>query len=423
MRAGEPALATRVAVVGLHGGRPYGDGALRALASSGLVVGSPRHLDATAAIRPTATPILPLTGPLQSVLDRVEEAMVAGIEVCVLASGDPGFFGIVRALGQRVSPGRLVVHPAPSSVALAFARIGVPWDDALVVSAHGRSLEDAVDAIMASVAPSVAVLTAPANPPQMLGRALLAAGATGAEVVVASHLGDAGETVAAADLPGLATGNYDPMSVVVLRHLQIGHVPIGPVENGDVRAGLTATVAPLAWGLPEAAFDHRDGMITKAEVRAVVLGKLAVPVTGVLWDVGAGSGSVAVECARLAPALRVLAIERDPEQAQRIRTNAGAHGVNVEVVDGAAPDALAALPDPDRVFVGGGGLDVLDEAMRRLRPGGVVVATFAVVERALGAAARLGNLVQLSISRGVPTGELGLRLRAENPVFLAWGPG
>ncbi|MCU4187446.1 precorrin-6y C5,15-methyltransferase (decarboxylating) subunit CbiE [Acidiferrimicrobium sp. IK] len=429
-RAGTPRPGTprpdrppaAIAVVGLHGGRPYGPAAFEALARAGVVVGSPRHLEATVGLRAEASTV-PLTGPLDAVIDRVEEASDAGQAVCVLASGDPGFFGIVRALGQRVGPSRLEVHPAPSSVALAFARIGEPWDDALIVSAHGRPLEHAVAAVRASDAPSVAVLTAPANPPEAVGRALIAAGLRSAgDVVVASHLGDARESVTRTDLAGLAAGAFDPMSVVILRHLHAARNPPSPAPGGPAVAGERLEGARLSWGLPESDFEHRDGMITKAEVRAVALGKLRLPPTGVMWDVGAGSGSVAVECAGLAPGLRVVAIERDPRQAARIRANAAAHRVGVEVVEGEAPGALAGLPDPDRVFVGGGGLGVLDEALRRLRPGGTVVATFALVERALGAAGRLGNLVQLSVSRGVATGELGLRLRAENPVFLAWGP-
>jgi precorrin-6Y C5,15-methyltransferase (decarboxylating) len=163
-------------------------------------------------------------------------------------------------------------------------------------------------------------------------------------------------------------------------------------------------------------------MITKAETRAVALGKLAIPAAGVLWDVGAGSGSVGIEAARLAPGLRVIAVERDVEQCRRIRDNAARHDVVVDVVQGSAPDALAGLPDPDRVFVGGGGLDVLDVALDRLRPGGAVVATYAIVDRAVEAHRRLGHLVQLGVSRGAPVADLGLRLVPENPVFVCWGP-
>jgi precorrin-6Y C5,15-methyltransferase (decarboxylating) len=154
----------------------------------------------------------------------------------------------------------------------------------------------------------------------------------------------------------------------------------------------------------------------------VALGKLDLPPSGVLWDVGAGSGSVGIECGRLRPGLDVFAVERDPAQVARIRSNAARHRVNVTVTEGAAPDALVELPTPDRVFVGGGGTEVLAAVLGRLRPTGVVVATYAIVDRAVAAAAMLGNVVELSVSRGVSTGGLGVRLRAENPVFVCWGP-
>jgi precorrin-6Y C5,15-methyltransferase (decarboxylating) len=394
---GEP----RLAVVGLHGGVTYGPAARAAIEGAEVVVGSPRQLDATKP--PTAAEQVPLQGPLPSVLDTIEERRRAGRRVCVLASGDPGFFGIVRALGERFGPAALDVHPAPSSVALAFARAGLPWDDALVVSAHGRPLADAVREAMD--APKVAVLTSPDNPPHVVGRALLDAGCGPRDVAVASHVGEAGESIVRTDLEGLAGGDFDAMSVLVL--LEPSRPP---------------SAVQLTWGLPETAFRHRGGMITKAEVRAVALGKLALPPSGVLWDVGAGSGSVGIECARLCPSLAVFAVERGAEDAERIRENAAAHGVAVSIVEGAAPDALAGLPDPDRVFIGGGGLDVLDAALARLRAGGAVVATYAVLDRAVQAWGRLGNLVEVSIGRGVGVGELGVRLAAENPVFVCWGP-
>jgi precorrin-6Y C5,15-methyltransferase (decarboxylating) len=163
-------------------------------------------------------------------------------------------------------------------------------------------------------------------------------------------------------------------------------------------------------------------MITKAEVRAVALGKLALPPTGVLWDVGAGSGSVGIEASALAAGLTVCSVERDATDAERIITNAAAHRVDVQVVVGEAPAALRDLPDPDRVFIGGGGIDVLDECLRRLRPGGVVVATYVLIDRALAAHERLGNMVQVRIDRCVPLGQVGVRMEPLNPVFVCWGP-
>ena len=397
-----------IAVVGVHGGHPYGPGAVEALASADVVVGSPRQLSQTASLRRPEADTVVLAGPLDEVLGRVEDASRGGRAVSVLASGDPGFFGIVRLLATRVGNDLLRVHPAPSAVSLAFARLGLSWDDASVVSAHGRPLADAVAAVRSSPQPSVAVLASPDNPPQVVAEALIAAGEPAGRAMtaaVASCLGEEGEVVTASDLAAIAKGSFDPMSVLVL-------------------TGRTARpeTPSLAWGLAEAEFDHRDGMITKAEVRAVALGKLDLPPFGVLWDVGAGSGSVGIECGRLRPGLDVFAVERDPAQVARIRSNAARHRVNVTVAEGAAPDALVELPTPDRVFVGGGGTEVLAAVLGRLRPTGVVVATYAIVDRAVAAAAMLGNVVELSVSRGVSTGGLGVRLRAENPVFVCWGP-
>ncbi len=393
--------AHRISVVGLVG-ESFGQDARIAVGDATVLVGSTRQLALTAELRQGAAEQIELRGPLPALFDTIADRADGGQHVCVLASGDPGFFGIVGALSERFGRRRLVVHPAPSSVALAFARLGLPWDDATVVSAHGRPLPDAL-ARMAG--PKVAVLTSPDNPPQAIGRALAAAGDAARDVFVLSHLGETDEAVVWTDVDGLAEGEFDPLSVVVL----LGH-------------DRPAHAAPLSWGLPESAFSHRNGMITKAEVRAIALGKLALPLTGVLWDVGAGSGSIAVECARLRPALHVIAVERNAEDAARITSNAQRHGVPVEVICGTAPQSLVGLPDPDRVFVGGGGLDVLDAALPRLRSGGVVVATYALMERAAAAQSRLGNLVQISVARGVPTGGLGTRLSAENPVFICWGP-
>ena len=343
-RAGAP-----VHVVGLLGGRPVGEAAAAAVSSATLVAGGRDQLAAVAdLLRPGAR--IETVGAGLGALDVV--AAHAG-PACVLASGDPGFHGITRALAARLGPERLVVHPAPSSVALAFARLGLPWDDAVVASCHaGGAARAAAQVAGAAVA---AVLCGPAAPPQAVGAALVALGAHPDGVAVATRLGEPGEAVARLDdVAALAAGEFDHRSVVVLAH--------GPASGapGVAPAGRTG-------GRPVDDFAHRRGMITKPEVRSVVLGRLDLPDRGVLWDVGAGSGSVGIEAALAAPGLRVVAVERDPAAAATVVANAAVLGAVVEVVTGAAPDALADLPAPDRVFVGGGGLDVLD-ACRGGRP-------------------------------------------------------
>ena len=390
-----------ITVVGLLGGVPYGAHAQAALVDAEVLVGTRRHLDAVG--NPEARR-LPFDGPLTDLLDVIGGHLDAGRRVCILASGDPGFFGIVRALAARFGHDALTVHPAPSSVALAFARLGAPWDDAAVVSAHGRDLADA--AALVAHHRKVAVLVSPDSPPEALAKALLEAGVEDRHVAVCSNLAAADEVVVHTDLHGLAVGTWDPLSVVV-----VWSGPLVPERAG------------LSWGLPEDRFAHRAGMITKAEVRAIALGHLDLPLTGVLWDVGAGSGSVAVECARLTPDLRVIAVERNERDGERIRANAVAHHVSVEVVIGTAPEVFEVLHAPDRIFIGGGGLDVLDAALDQLRPGGTIVATYAALDRAAAAWGRLGSLVQVAVSRGEAIGNArSLRLAAENPVFVCWGP-
>ena len=401
MTAGGP---PPISIVGFLGDEYFGTAAGAALRAADVVLGIGRLLDALPA--DVAGKRIELAGPLAETLELAAERRALGERVCLLASGDPGFFGIVRVAAARFGADALEIHPAPSSVAVAFARAGVHWDDAVVVSAHGRPLAAAVEAVLPH--PKAAVLTAPDQPPEALGRALLDAGCGPRRVTVCAHLGHAGEAVTRTDLDGLAGGSFPALAVVVLEARR--------ALDGGAGGGPT-----LAWGVAEERFAHRAGMITKAEVRAVALGKLALPGAGVLWDVGAGSGSVAVECSRLVPGLRVFAVERRPDDAARLRENA--RGTGIVVVEGEAPTALAGLPDPDRVFVGGGGLNVLESVVDRLRPGGVVVATYAALDRAAAAASRLGHVVQVAVSRGVPLGGSGaLRLAAENPVFVCWGP-
>lgn len=393
-----------IGVVGISDGPAAAGRAL--LARADVVVGGPRLLDDVRAVcRPEARHI-PIGADIDVTLDAIGSARAAGDAVCVVASGDPGWFGIVRALAARFGPAELDVHPAPSSVSLAFARLGLPWDDAVVASAHGRPAADA--ARVAARSPKAAVLTAPDAGPGEIGRLLVELGATHEHAAVCEHLGRDGERVTLTDLSGLATGEWSPLAVVAL-------------WSGT---GVAAAKSP-AWGLPETSFAHRGAMITKSEVRALVVGLLALPEPGsrgtTLWDVGAGSASVSVECLRVAPWIEAVAVERDPEAAASCRENARRHQVALCVREAQAPSCFEDLPAPDRVFVGGGGVEVVRAAHERLRPGGVIVATFAALDRAAAAADLLGNLTQLAVSRGRRLPDGGWRLEAANPTFVTWG--
>ncbi|MER8006274.1 precorrin-6y C5,15-methyltransferase (decarboxylating) subunit CbiE [Streptomyces sp. NPDC094149] len=397
-----------ITVVGTGTGAPV---PAEVLAGAGLVVGGRRHL-AAAAVPPDAEQVV--LGPLAPALDAVERHLEKGARVVVLASGDPGFFGIVRVLAERFGPGRLDVRPGVSSVAAAFARAGLTWDDAVVVSAHGRALRTAVNVCRAR--PKVAVLTGPGSGPAELGAALRGAGRV---LVVASALGSGAERVERVT-PAEAAGRDWGADVSVVLCLDETRA------TGGVRTVAGAPAGPELWALDEGAFAHRDSMITKFEVRALALARLGPRLGDLVWDVGAGSGSVAVECARFGAA--VTAVEKSADGVERIRANAAAHGVDVEVVHGAAPAALGGLDDPDAVFVGGGGADlpaIVGACARRARR--TVVVAMAALDRVPAAREALTGAgfdcdgVLLQSSRLAPLPGDVTRLAATNPVFLLWG--
>lgn len=395
-----------ITVIGLDGS-PLVPADRAALAAATLVVGGRRQLAAVA--MPPAAAVVEL-GPLAPAMTAL--AAHDG-DAVVLASGDPGFFGILRSLREH----RLdcAVRPAVSSVALAFARAGLSWDDAQVVSAHGRDPRYAVNVCRAH--PKVAVLTGPGCGPAELGAALAG---WRRRLVIAEHLGvPGGERVTTCTPAEAASARWrDPNVVLVLGERPPAdgpgwHWPPGSRRDGAARGG---------WALPEDEFSQRGAVITKAEARAVALARLAPAPGRLIWDVGAGTGSVGIECGRLGAA--VIAIERDPDRARLVRENARGHGVDVRVIEGEAPGALAGLPAPDAAFIGGGGAGVAG-AVAATRPATIVV-TLAAVDRVAPACDVLdsagyavdGTLLQAARLRPLPGGVR--RLDAINPVFVLW---
>ncbi|NUK50496.1 precorrin-6y C5,15-methyltransferase (decarboxylating) subunit CbiE [Streptomyces lunaelactis] len=404
-----------ITVIGTGTGAPLSVRDGEALAAATLVVGARRHL--ASADVPAAARELTL-GPLAPALDVIEkERTQGGARVVVLASGDPGFFGIVRALAERFGADALDVRPGAPSVAVAFARIGLPWDDAVVVSAHGRDLRTAVNVCRAH--PKTAVLTGPGSGPAELG-AELAYRATERTLVVATALGDPEhERIERMTPAEAAAREWDAVSVVLCLDERRALTPARRTVAGP-------RLSPSRWALDEGEFEHRDSMITKFEVRALALARLGPRTGDLVWDIGAGSGSVAVECARFGAA--VVAVEKTPDGVERIRANAAAHGVDVRAVHGAAPTVLSHLADPDAVFIGGGGAElpaIVAACARRARR--TVVVALAALDRvpsvrsALGAAGFASDGVLLHSSRLAPLPGDVTRLAAANPVFLLWG--
>lgn len=394
-------MAPRVHVIGVPPGAASLPAEARQAASAcRLLAGARRHLELVPGF---PGEVVAVEGRVQEVVERLgaEPELTAAL----LASGDPGFFGIAAVVLRRLPADEVRVWPAVSSMQLAFARAGAGWGGARLASLHGRPLESLAAHLGAS---RIGLFTDGASNPRAVARFLLDAGWDDYEVVVAEDLGLPSERLTRGAPTELLGWEGSGLNVVLLLR-----------EGPDPR--------PLGPGLPEEAFSHARGLITKAEVRAAALAALRLPREGVLWDVGAGSGSVGVEACLLAPGLRAYAVERTAEgQAHVAENRRRFRAANLVPVAGEAPAALAGLPDPDAVFVGGSGGSlgaVLDACWARLRTGGTLVAAAVIVEtlaealawaRARGASP---ELTELRASRGRLLGGRHL-LEPQNPVTL-----
>ena len=333
--------------------------------------------------------------------------------VCVLASGDPLFFGIGARVIAAVGAEHVEVIPQPSSMQWAFARVGMNWDDAMLLSLHGRENRGFLTRLRRCA--KAACLTDPENTPQLLARMLKEHGQeTQWRAWVCENLASAGERVREFSIEQLAAcDDIQPLNVLILRRTDPAWRP-----------------PPAISFLHENAFAKRmpgKGLITKRETRTLALAAMEIRPDSVIWDIGAGSGSVSIETAMLAYDGCAYAIETDAESVAICRENMHAHAVdNVVVVHGSAPDALADLPAPDAVFIGGskGSMRrIVDLCLQRLRPGGRLVITAVTMENIAAAYASLRKhhlapqVTVINISRGQALARY-LRYEALNPITL-----
>ena len=369
-----------LAIVGIGEDAHLPPAARAAVEGATLVVGGRRHLAlADPAIRGErlAWPS-PMADAFPAILGR------RGQDVAVLASGDPFCFGVGATLAALVPAAEIACHPAPSAFALARARLGWAASDVAELSACGRPLS----AIIPHLQPGarLLVLSADSATPDAIAALLRARGLGASGITVLEALGGPAERIRHAAADGFDLPGIHPLNTVAM-----------------TVAG--AVTQHLATGLPDALFEH-DGQLTRREMRAVTLSTLAPRRGELLWDVGGGAGSIGIEWMLRHPANRAVAVEPDPARAARIGRNAQSLGVpGLTVVQGAAPDALADLPRPDAVFLGGGAHreGVIETAWAALPPDGRLVANAVTVETeaALFAArARFGGtLLRLSLER------------------------
>ncbi|MGA0563572.1 precorrin-6y C5,15-methyltransferase (decarboxylating) subunit CbiE [Ancylobacter sp. VNQ12] len=364
--------------------------ARNAIEAAEIVFGGARHLAlAGAAVKGQAEP---WPSPFERGIDMV--LAVCGRNVCVLASGDPFLYGVGATLAGHVPAGEMRAFPAPSSFSLAAPRLGWPLAETSCLTVHGRSL----DLIRAHLHPGrrLMVLTSDGAGPGEIARLLAASGFGGSVLHVCEALGGPRERVRSAVAEAFDLGDIDPLNLVGI----------------EVNAGEGARILARAPGLPDELYEN-DGQLTKREIRAVTLSALAPRRGELLWDIGAGAGSVAVEWMLADPSLHAIAIEERAERAARIRRNAQALGVpGLQVVEGRAPEALAGLPTPEAIFLGGGASEdgVLPAACEALRVGGRLVVNAVTLETEallIGQhALRGGELIRVSVARAAPVGGL-----------------
>jgi precorrin-6B C5,15-methyltransferase / cobalt-precorrin-6B C5,C15-methyltransferase len=358
------------------------------VSSADIVFGGERHLNLAAPlIRGQATP---WPSPFSRAVSKV--LAMRGRQVCVLASGDPFFYGVGSVLAGHVRPEETVVVPAPSAFSLAAARLGWALPDIALVSLHGREL----DRIRPHLHPGARVLalTSDSEGPAALARLLAEDGFGASPLTVLEALGGVNERTRTAIATSFDLADIAQLNVVAI----------------EVAAAAGARVIAYNAGLDDALFEH-DGQITKREIRAVTLSSLA-PLRGeLLWDIGAGSGSVAIEWLLADTSMRAVAIEARSDRAARICRNAASFGVpGLEVVEGQAPHVLAGLAPPDAIFVGGGASDegVLDAAIASLRSGGRLVVNAVTLETEAELIARHavlgGELIRIAVSRAARVG-------------------
>ena len=378
--------------------------AQKLIASAELVVGGQRHLGLADGLihgRRLAWP-----SPIGAALPEIEK--YRGRAVVVLASGDPFHYGVGDLLLRSIPADETLCLPQSSSFSLAASRLGWSLQDVALVSLHGRALEGVVRHLQPGA--RILALSWDGETPIKLAKLLVTRGMGGSSLAVLEAMGGPQERVRRTTAAGFDLDNVAPLNTIAL----------------EVAASDKAVVLGLAPGLDDSLFEH-DGQLTKRAVRAVTLSALAPRQGELLWDVGLGAGSIAIEWLLSHPSLKAIGIEAQPERAARAARNAASLGTpDVEIVQKRAPEAFAGLPTPDAIFLGGGLAEpaVFEAAWSALKPGGRLVANAV----SLQSEARLielfqrhgGELVRLEVAKAGKAGTAGVFVWRPDAPIIQW---
>lgn len=408
---------TRIYVVGVGLDGPLGLPAktLSLISKAHLLVGGTRLLQSFAEYQGEKWELKDFSSTLERI-DAYIEAEPARICV-ILATGDPLFFGFGRLVLSYFPAEQLTFLPTVSSVQLAFSRLKLPWQDATLISAHGRDFDTVLAAVRKGVE-KIAILTDPVHSPAAIATMILSLGLpVHYQAWVCENLGAEQERVIAVDIRSLRAQSFDSLAVLVL-------------VRQDEHDG-TVDLAKLPFiGISDALFHtfrDRPGLMTKREIRLLALGELALHPDHICWDIGAGTGSMSVEMARISSRGQVFAVEKSMAGIQLIHQNMKKFGLsNLMVTQGMAPEVIRDWPRPDRIFIGGSGqklTDIVEFAQTQLALNGKIVLAITTLEHFSQAVQWFERhrwnvkILHVQLSRSVPIADL-TRLQPLNPIYL-----
>ena len=382
---------------------------LRIIEQAEVLIGGKRLLDH---FKGNSAQKISISKDIDGVINFVKKQMEKQ-KIVVLASGDPLYFGVGAKLASELGAKNVLIYPNISSVSAAFARIKEPWNDVRVVSLHGRKNEDKLFSALEKEN-KIAVFTDPKKNPAWLAARLIAMEFMNLKMCVLEAIGSDSERYDWYSLQQAAKMSFSEPNMVVLKR--------SPLESEAKKN--------LCLGVPESWYEHEGGLITKSEIRAITLSKLRLAPDHILWDLGAGSGSISIEASVLVKKGKIVAVERNPARIEHIKNNRKRFKVeNLAVIQAELPDGLINLPQPDCIFIGGGGKDlknIIIEAAKYLKPAGRIVINTVLVPNLQAAMTTLSQLkfetdviqVQISRSRQMPWAE---RFEAQNPVWIISG--
>jgi precorrin-6Y C5,15-methyltransferase (decarboxylating) len=373
-----------------------------------VLAGGKRHLDY---FKSHPAEKIVLTGDIKRAISEMKSR--TDKKIVVLASGDPNFFGIGPLIVKSFGAENVCIHPNITAVSAAFSRMKESWSDVKVISLHGRrSGNDLMKAVRQNE--KVAVFTDPEKTPSWIAKLLLKNGLDQLRLCVCENLGGEDESLQWYSPEECVDRTFADLNLVV-------------IHNAGSETFRKADIYP---GMPEFAYIHDQGLITKAEIRILTLAKLRLSPHHIMWDLGAGSGSVSVDTSYYVTEGTIIAVERRPDRIEHIRQNQERFGIgNLEIIKATLPEGMSELPSPDRIFVGGGGenmISIIETAGSYLKSGGIIVVNTILInrlEKIIRVLKKLNletEVIHVQVGRGKEM-SYGIRMEALNPVWIITG--